>query len=215
MSDSGLSAARPRRWPFYASLFVNVVLITVLAVGAWRIHNFRNAMTAGGMGGFWMPRQIEQALPEGPREKVRKIRESYTPKLKPLFETSSTARNAVRDAVDAEPFDADKLRAALKQMREADAAVAEATGEMVIEIATSLTPEERGRVRQAMRDQRPRRGGRGQGGPAWPGGPGEPGGPMPPPPPGPNPGDGPLPLPPPPGEEPPPPDDGPPPPAPD
>ncbi|BCW89892.1 hypothetical protein sos41_30600 [Alphaproteobacteria bacterium SO-S41] len=205
MSDTTVTVRPRRRWPLYASLFINVVLLTVLALGAWRVHQFRNAMGDGGMGGFWLPRQIERALPDGARDKVRKIREAHAAELRPLFLAAGTARDGVRDAVDAEPFDGEKLRAALKTMRDADAAVAEATGEMVIEIANALTPEERGRVRQAMRDRRPGKDDRGPGGP---GGPGRRGGPDETPPPGGAPGpDGAMPPPPPPpeGEPPPPP----------
>lgn len=167
MTDSTVIVRPRRRWPLYASLFLNVVLLTVLVLGAWRIHQFRNAMADGGMG-LWLPRQIERSLPEGPREKVRTIREAHAPTLRPLFLAAGKARDAVREAVDAEPFDAAKLRAALKTMRESDAAVAEATGEMIIEIATVLTPEERGRVRQALRDRRPGKPGRERSGPGGP-----------------------------------------------
>lgn len=160
MSDTTVTVRPRRRWPLYASLFLNVVLLTVLALGAWRVHQFRNAIGDGGMGGIWLPKQVERALPEGAREKVKKIREAHAGELRPLFLESGKARQAVREAVDAEPFDGDKLRAALKTMREADNAVAEATGEMMIEIANALTPEERGRVRQAMRDRRPGKGDR-------------------------------------------------------
>ncbi len=176
MSDADVIVRPRRRWPLYASLFLNVVLLTALALGAWRVAQFRNAMADGGMG-MWLPRQIERSLPEGAREKVRTIRDAHAPTLRPLFQAARQARDAVRMAVEAEPFDAAQLRAAVLAMRDADSAVAAETGEMMIEIATVLTPDERRQVRQALRDRRPGRAGRG---------PGERGGPDgPPPPPGP------------------------------
>ena len=162
MSDVTVSAAqKARRWPLYASLFLNVVLITVLAVGAWRIHQFRDSVGAGL--GAWLPRQIERLLPSDTAAKVKTIREAHADHLKPLFERARSARDAVRKALDTEPLDSAGLKAALLSMREADSAVAAATADVIVEIAETLSPAERQLVREKARDFRkhPRRPGRG------------------------------------------------------
>lgn len=171
MTDTPTPApGKPRRWPLYVSLFLNVVLVTVLAFGAWRIHQFRETFGAEALGP-WMPRQVERVLPPQARDKVVAIRKAHADAFRPLFEKARAARREVRQALEAEPFVPGRLGDALRTMREADSAVAEATAGMIVEIATVLTPEERAMVRKAMRE---RRGPRGDFGPGEPGGPGAP-----------------------------------------
>lgn len=155
---------KPRRWPLYASLFINVVLITVLALGAWKVLQFRRGFEDGPMGG-WLPRQIERVLPSESASRVRAIREAHAGEFKPLFENARSARSAVRKALDTEPLDSAGLKAALLAMREADSAIAAATAGVIVEIAGTLSPAERQLVREKARDFRkhPRRSGRGSG----------------------------------------------------
>lgn len=165
MTDTPTPApGKPRRWPLYVSLFLNVVLVTVLAFGAWRIHQFRETFGAEALGP-WMPRQVERVLPPQARDKVVAIRKAHADAFRPLFEKARTARREVRRALEAEPFVPGQLADALRAMREADAAVAEATAGVIVEIAAVLTPEERAMVRKAMRDRHGARGDRGPGGP--------------------------------------------------
>lgn len=165
MTDTPTPApGKPRRWPLYVSLFLNVVLVTVLAFGAWRIHQFRETFGAEALGP-WMPRQVERVLPPEARDKVVAIRKAHADAFRPLFEKARAARREVRQALEAEPFVPGRLGDALRTMREADSAVAEATAGIIVEIATVLTPEERAMVRKAMRERRGPRGDRGPGGP--------------------------------------------------
>lgn len=200
MSDAIAPRPSRSRWPFYLSLFLNIVLVTVIVLGAWRVMQWRDGPMAMGMGP-WMPRQVERALPEGAREKVKAIREAHAGEFKPLFDAVRSARDGIRTAIDAEPFSADALSSALAEMRRADNALSETTAKVIVEIASVLTPEERKQVREVFRDKL-RKGRRGDDRP--PGPPrGEGDGFGPPPPPD---GDGP---PPPPDGEPPPPAAGP------
>lgn len=148
---------RTRRWPLYVSLFLNVVLIAFIVAAGWK---FRQAREAFGGIGPWMPNQIEKVLPREAAEKVRKIRMSHAGEFRPLFEAVRTSREAVRKQIDAEPFDAVALKAALVQMRAADNAVADATLDVIVEIAAALTPAERALVREKAKDFKrgPRRG---------------------------------------------------------
>ncbi len=195
--SSSVQMQKPRRWPLYASLFLNVVLITVLAFGAWKVHQFRRDVEGGPMGG-WLPAQIERVLPGETAEKVRKIREAHADKVRELWKAAREARGAMRAALDADPLDVPALKAAVIAARDADAALATETGAIVVEMAENLTAAERMLVREKIKDLRkpPRRGKDGKDGPGRgdrPDGP-----PMPPPEAGP---DG-APLPPPPEAEP-------------
>ncbi len=205
MSDvTTVSAQRPRRWPLYASLFLNVVLITVLALGAWKVHQVRHdfervrqEFESGPMGG-WLPREIERVLPSETAAKVKKIREAHADKVRELWKVARAARGAMRQALDADPLDVAALKAAVTAARDADTALATETGAIVVEMAENLTAAERMLVREKIKDLRkpPRRGKDGKDGPGRgdrPDGP-----PMPPPEAGP---DG-APLPPPPEAEP-------------
>lgn len=149
MSEATIS--RPRRWPLYASLFLNVLLITVLAIGAWRINQARDAW---GAGRAWLPNQIEKVLPPDAAAKVRKIKQSHAAEFRPLFRASREAREAVRRQLAVEPFDGPALREALATMQGADAAIAAATADVVVEIAGALSPAERALVREKARDMR-------------------------------------------------------------
>jgi uncharacterized membrane protein len=153
VTEEPLITRRPRRWPLYASLFLNVVLITAIAAGAWRVAQWRDGPR---MAGPWMPRQIEQILPDASREKVREIRKARQGEMRPLFATARQARDVLRTTIDAEPFDPAAMRAALAGVREADSAIATAAGDMMVEIATVLTPEERRLVRDKVRELGPR-----------------------------------------------------------
>jgi uncharacterized membrane protein len=171
-----MQAQKPRRWPFYASLFLNVVLITVLALGAWKIGQFRRAFEDGPMGG-WLPRQIERVLPNETAAKVKKIREAHADKVRELWKAARDARGAMRSALDADPLDAAALKAAVTATRDADAALATETGAIIVEMAENLTAAERMLVREKIKDLRkqprpgkPGREGRDRDGPP-PGGP--------------------------------------------
>lgn len=173
---------KPRRWPLYVSLFLNVVLITVLALGAWKVHQVRRAFDDGPMGG-WMPRQIERVLPAETAAKVKAIREAHADKVRELWKAARAARAAMRDALDADPLDVAALKAAVTAARDADAALATETGAIVVEMAENLTAAERMLVREKVKDlrERPRRRDRGDG-PRGPRRDGDrPEGPMPPP----------------------------------
>lgn len=180
MSEVSAVQARRGRWPFYLSLFLNIVLVTVIVLGAWRVMQWRDGPIGMGMG-LWMPRQVEHALPEGARQKVKAIREAHADEFKTLFGGVREAREGIRTAIDAEPFSAEALRSALAEMRRADNALADTTSKMVVEIASVLTPEERKQVRDAFREnmRKGRRGGDGPPGP--PPGVGDGMGPPPPP----------------------------------
>lgn len=170
MSDLPPAPAKSRRWALYVSLFVNVALLTALALGAWRVSEFRDRM-AGAPAAPWMPRQIERALPEDSRGKVRAIREAHHGELRDLVHAVRRTREDVRAAFDAEPFDADALRGALEAMRKADDALAVKTGALTVEIAAALTPEERAMVRERLKkgpDERERRSGREERAPSRP-----------------------------------------------
>lgn len=156
MSDVTVSPRRPRRWPLYASLFLNVVLITVIAIGAWDVMKFRERVALGV--GPWLPRQIERALPDEAKEKVRPIFDANRDGFRELFRSARRSHEAVRTALEAEPFSPDALREALQAKTQAELALSNKSADIVLEIVSVLTPEERKQVRDAIREHKPRKG---------------------------------------------------------
>ncbi len=186
MSDvTTVAVQKPRRWPLYVSLFLNVVLITVIVLGMWRIHQFRRDFEGGPMGG-WLPGQIERVLPSETAAKVKAIREAHADKVRQLWKAAREARAAMRQALDADPLDVAALKAAVTATRDADAALATETGAIIVEMAENLTATERMLVREKIKDLRkqPRRSKPGKDGRMDGPGPGgeHPDGPPPPPP---------------------------------
>ncbi len=171
MSDT----STPRRWPFWliVSLMANMILVGLLA-------------------GFLM-----QAGPKGkpdgpPRERISwGDRDDGTHKamrrvFKEAFKASSeermaraSSRQQLAEAVTTEPYDADAVREAFRNLRSADDAVNEATHEAMVTLFASLSMEERQHMARILeRGPRHRKSRRGSE-------PGEGGGPMdglPPPP---------------------------------
>lgn len=174
MSDA---SDTPRRWPLWliVSLMANMILVGLLA-------------------GFLL-----QAGPKGnpdgpPRERISwgerddGTRQAMRQVFKEAFKASAEERMArvetrqqLAEAVIAEPYDADAVREAFRDLRSADDAVNEATHDAMVNLFASMSEEERQHMAQILRrgpgDHKPKRGP----GPGERGGPGD--GPPPPPPP--------------------------------
>ncbi len=109
------------------------------------------------------PRAFMEALPPETRAKLR---DDFIESAQQTRELRQAARQARIDAFQAartEPYDAERVRQAFARMREADQAVAAGFQDRVAQSFATLTPEERARALDALRDAQP--GPRGAGGP--------------------------------------------------
>ncbi len=97
----------------------------------------------GGMPPELDPRRLGRMLPESAREGARDILEARGPRIRNLFEQAAIARIAAYDLIKAEPFDRAALEDALARSRAADEAASAAVHDVVAEIISGLSPEER------------------------------------------------------------------------
>jgi uncharacterized membrane protein len=128
------------------SLALNLLFIGGLAAAAWH-YNARH--TRGEFGLLAFARQLPVEHQEAFRKQVLDARVS----LKDEREAVRSAWLEINSLLTAEPFDKEKLKAALANLREAENQFRTGLNNSFAEIAASVTPEER-KLLQAWRDKR-------------------------------------------------------------
>lgn len=149
MTDTaGQSAPAQRpRWLYgalIASLAVNLLLLGSAAGAFW---HHRHDRRGDGLTGF--VRQLPQERQGPMREFLKGERE----KLKSVRDEIRTTWQETNTLLGQEPFDKDKLKAAMGRMNEAESRMRAAIGDALVETAGKMTPEER----QAMKAWRERK----------------------------------------------------------
>lgn len=145
-------ATRTPRWllvALFASLAVNLLIIGLVAGTAWR---FRHA----GPPPFWGPPNLigyAMSLDGDRKSSMRAATSSMRHALKPLRRELNVARNEVTAAVVAEPFDQARFDAAQARLVELENQARQQTLALYMQIAKSLTPDER-RAYKKWRDHR-------------------------------------------------------------
>jgi len=129
----------PRKWPLVliVSLMANMVLVGLLA-------------------GFLIQAGPKRGLDVPPRERISwgdrddGSREAMRRVFKEAFKASAeermaraTSRQQLAEAVTADPYDAEAVREAFRNLRSTDDAVNEATHEAMVNLFASMTMEER------------------------------------------------------------------------
>lgn len=142
----GNTRQRPR-WVYpalVASLAVNLAVLGSMAGAFWHHRHDRHE---GGLSGF------VRHLPEERRTPLRDFLMGEREKLKPLREEMRNAWRESNDALGQEPFDKEKLKAAMARMNDAEARIRATISDAVVETASRMTPEDR----QAMKMWRERK----------------------------------------------------------
>lgn len=128
------------------SLAANV-FVGGLAIGRWADHGWQggqhmrswHADVPDGPGPRWLRRMVgEEGLPV-----LGEVWQRHEAAIDPLREQSRAARNAVTEALGAEPFDREAYAAALDAMRHSMEAMHEATHTAMIDLVDSMTAEQR------------------------------------------------------------------------
>ncbi|HAE26051.1 MAG TPA: hypothetical protein DCG58_02730 [Hyphomonas adhaerens] len=158
----------PRRWPFWliVSLLANMILVGLLA------GFLLQAGPRGKPDGPPAERISWGSRDDGSREVMRRVfREAFRASAE-----ERTARADVRkrlaETVSADPYDADAMREAFKELRSADDAVNAATHEAMVNLFATMSVEDRQHMARILRhgpgDRRSRhkRGPDGRSGPA-------------------------------------------------
>ena len=155
-----MSETSPRlRTALLLSLAVNVLLAAALAAGAWRQSG--RVEQAGVPMRMPGPMQIARALPEEDRPVMRDVLAEHRGEMRPRIMEARRARQAVRDALLADPFDAAALERALAEMRMRDSEVVTFAQTLLAEVAGKVSPQGRqamAKVIERGRERRSRRG---------------------------------------------------------
>jgi len=145
---------RTPRWLLvllFASLALNLLIIGLMAGTAWRFRH------AGGPP-VWAPPNLIGYSMSLDRERNRALRDatgSMRHALKPLRREIQQARNAVTDAIVADPFDQARFDTAQARLVELENKAREQTLALYNQIARNLTPEERRRYKAWREHRRP------------------------------------------------------------
>lgn len=142
------TAQKRPRW-LYAALIASVGLNLLIAGGAasafWK-HRHHGPRGEAGLMGF-----VRQ-LPEAKRTELKGYIEGEREKLKPLQEAVRAGWGETNAILVEEPFDKDKLKAAMGRMNEAEMRRRTAISDTLVEAASKLSAEER----KAMKEWRER-----------------------------------------------------------
>ncbi|MBO6903629.1 MAG: periplasmic heavy metal sensor, partial [Parvibaculum sp.] len=95
-----------------------------------------------------------KALPEEDRQVIRRAMKEQFREVMPHIRESQTARDALTEAIAAEPYDESAVRAAFDDMSRAMTAMTEVGRDAMLDAFARLTPEQRQRVAEAMREER-------------------------------------------------------------
>jgi len=128
------------------ALFISLafnLLIGGVMIGRWGWHGDHH--DRGGT--HWGARiWLEWALGDEAAPKVERLWDAHRAQLKPLREASKQARAKVNSTLSADPFDAPAYAAALDESLEKSMAIRATHHAFMIELAASLTPEQRAKL---------------------------------------------------------------------
>lgn len=126
IADMPLSnGERSSRWLLLASLALNLFFVGVGGALLWQTYAWNQSLT-GQVSSHNIDTRIQQIAATLPPEDGDKLRTAFAAKRTRIDDADSNfhrARNAVRAAVAAQPFDGDALRAAMGRLRVARQAV--------------------------------------------------------------------------------------------
>lgn len=139
------------------SLAVNI-LVAGFFLGAWvksepvaqQTGQTRTAARPQDLGASINPRQLLRVLPPETRQRVQRELIKGVAKPRRLMGETIEARRATWDALQADPFDLDRLEAAFEISRRSDIEFLASVHELTVDLMKTLTPEEREALRTAI-----------------------------------------------------------------
>jgi len=133
-------AGRWSRWILFVSLALNLFFIGAWAAFAWRHFGWERHRP-------WTPatriERLAAALPAGDAEKLRGEFRTRQGNIEAAITSYRQAQRGMREALRAEPFNADALRAAMAEARNARGKLDEALQEVIASAGAAMTPEGR------------------------------------------------------------------------
>ena len=133
-------AGRWSRWILFVSLALNLFFLGAWAAFAWRHFAWERHRP-------WSPatriERLAAALPAGDAEKLRSEFHTHQGNIEAAIASFRQAQHAMREALRAEPFNADALRAAMAEARSARGKLDEALQDVIASAGAAMTPEGR------------------------------------------------------------------------
>jgi len=144
-TDTGNKGGTPparRRWLWpvlVISLALNLLFVGLMAGSWWRHgkHGGRNKVFTGAI------ERLMKELPEAKRQHAAELLDRRREAVKPVRGQIRQARDAAKDAVLTDPYDEEKVAAALAQFRNIRTSQHEATHEMIMGLMKELNLQER------------------------------------------------------------------------
>lgn len=155
MSESPVTPAarNPRRWlgpALLGSLALNLFLIALMAVPLVMGPPDGHRRGHFGMSGMY---HSFKELPREDRQAIRDAMRGHFPAIRPHLRDMGAARTALADALAADPYDEAAARAAFDEMDASMRKMTSVTRDAMLDGFAKLTPEQRQRMAQAMRDE--------------------------------------------------------------
>jgi uncharacterized membrane protein len=148
------SLSRPLRLLVIGSLALNLFGIGAIAADAIMDRDGHGGLFGHGRSSRFMdlpsPRELREVLPEGDQAKLDKLLEANRAQFQQRRDALSAARQAVADAINAEPFDRAKLETAIAALRERRAAMAAGAQDWLVELVAGLDPQARAKVAELL-----------------------------------------------------------------
>lgn len=139
-SPAPAPAGRRSRWILFASLALNLFFIGAWAAFAWRHYAWERH-------GPWTPatriERLAAALPPSDGEKLRSEFRTHQRSIELAITNYRQAQRHMREALRAEPFNAETLRAAMAEARTARGQLDEALQDVIATAGAAMTPEGR------------------------------------------------------------------------
>lgn len=146
------SEKNPRRWlgpALLGSLALNLFLVALMAVPLLMGPSGLDRRGPSGLMGMY---HSFKDLPHDDREAIREAMRGKFPAIRPHMRDMGAARTALADALAAEPYDEVAARAAFDTMDEAMREMTAVTRDAMLAGFAKLSPEQRQRMAQAMRE---------------------------------------------------------------
>lgn len=147
--------ARPLQLLLVVSLALNLFVLGAVAadtvIGGGRVADMLwLSQQRPRFFGMPSPREIRDLLAESRRPLLDGIYELHRPQFRERLQGMFEARQAVAEAIAAEPFDRQRLEAAFATLRERSGAMAMAAQDTMIELASQLNAAERVRLAEML-----------------------------------------------------------------
>jgi len=155
------SLSRQQRILVVVSLALNVFLIAAVAADAftdrgWLGGPFGHDRPPPRLVGMPSPRELRAVLSDSDQAILEQSMQANRGKFHERLDAMSAARQAVADAIKAEPFDPAKLAAAFAALREQEAALSSNTQDMLADFISKLDADGRAKVAVLLTQRRKR-----------------------------------------------------------